>query len=41
MATRERFAGVNIKYNRHFQNDEDCYRYLSEIKWSLCRRVFC
>ena len=34
METRERFIGVNsIKFNRHFQSDEDCYRYLSEIKW--------
>ena len=31
METRERFAGVNsIKINRHFQNDEDCYRYLEK-----------
>ena len=35
METRERFIGVNsIKFNRYFQSDEDCYRYLSEIKWS-------
>ena len=34
METRERFRGVNsIKFNRHFQSEEDCYRYLSEIKW--------
>jgi hypothetical protein len=35
MQTREQFIGVNsIKFNRYFQTDEDCYRYLSEIKWS-------
>ncbi|MDR0748168.1 MAG: IS1595 family transposase, partial [Tannerellaceae bacterium] len=43
METREQFIGVNsIKFNRHFQSDEDCYHYLSEIKWSLedyqCKR---
>ena len=35
METRERFIGVNsIKFNRQFQSEEDCYRYLSDIKWS-------
>jgi transposase-like protein len=35
MGTREQFIGVNsIKFNKFFQKDEDCYRYLSEIKWS-------
>jgi hypothetical protein len=34
METRKQFLGVNsIKFNRYFQTDEDCYRYLSEIKW--------
>lgn len=34
MEKRERFEGVNsIMFNRYFQNDEDCFRYLSEIKW--------
>ena len=34
MDKREKFDGVNsIKFNRYFQSDEDCYRYLSEIKW--------
>lgn len=34
MVTRERFVGVNsIKFNRYFQDEEACYRYLSEIKW--------
>lgn len=31
----DRFIGVNsILFNRYFQTDEDCYRYLAEIKWS-------
>jgi len=35
MEKRERFIGVNsIKFNRYFQTEEDCYRYMSEIKWS-------
>jgi hypothetical protein len=35
METRGRFESVNsIKFNRYFQDEEDCYRYLSEIKWS-------
>jgi len=43
MKSREQFTGVNsIKFNSIFQSDEDCYRYLSEIKWSSenyhCRR---
>jgi len=43
MKSREKFTGVNsIKFNSFFQNDDDCYRYLSEIKWSSenyhCRR---
>ena len=34
MDAREKYVGVNsIKFNRQFQNDEDCYKYLSEIKW--------
>ena len=36
MKKRKKFEGVNsIKFNKYFQNDEDCYRYISEIKWSL------
>jgi transposase-like protein len=42
METREQYKGVNsIKFNRHFQSDEDCYLYISEIKWSSgyeCKR---
>ena len=35
MKTREQFTGVNsIKFNRYFQKEDDCYRYLSEIKWA-------
>jgi hypothetical protein len=34
MNERIKFSGVNsIKFNRMFQSDDDCYRYLSEIKW--------
>lgn len=36
MYKQEKFEGVNsIKINRYFQSDEDCYRYLAGIKWSL------
>ena len=43
METREKFTSVNsIKFNKHFPSDEDCYRYLSDIKWAsgeyYCRR---
>lgn len=35
MCAREQFSGVNsIKFNNRFQSDDDCYRYISEIKWS-------
>lgn len=31
---KENFSGLNsIKFNRYFQTDEDCYRYLADIKW--------
>jgi len=34
MEAREKFTGLNsLKFNRQFQTDEDCYKYLSEIKW--------
>jgi len=34
METRAKFAGVNsIKFNRHFKEDSDCYKYLAAIKW--------
>jgi hypothetical protein len=44
MENRNKFEGVNsIKFNKYFQSDNDCYRYLSEIKWGsddpyLCKR---
>ena len=35
MEPREKYIGVNsIEFNRYFQTDEDCYRYLSAIKWA-------
>lgn len=38
----EKFKGVNsIKFGRHFQTDEDCYKYLASIKWEggyKCKR---
>lgn len=35
MKNREQYIGVNsIEFNRFFHTDEDCYRYLSEIKWT-------
>ena len=34
MNQRNQFLGVNlIKFHKAFSTDEDCYRYLSEIKW--------
>ena len=34
MNQRNQFIGVNsIKFHNTFSTDEDCYRYLSEIKW--------
>jgi hypothetical protein len=42
MEAREKFIGVNsIKFNRRFQTDEDCYKYLAETKWEsgyICKR---
>jgi hypothetical protein len=35
MKNREQYTGVNsIEFNRYFQSDEDCFRYLAAIKWS-------
>jgi hypothetical protein len=35
MNVRNQFRGVNsIKFNKAFSTDEDCYRYLAEIKWN-------
>ena len=34
MVAREIFKGVNsINFYKRFNSDEDCYKYLSEIKW--------
>ena len=42
MIYRDIFSGVNsIKFNKYFQSDEDCYRYLSEIKWQLSGSYSC
>ncbi len=39
---RNKFAGVNsITFNRRFKNDNDCYKYLSLVKWEdgyICRK---
>ena len=40
---REKFKGVNsIKFHSYFQTEDECYRYLSDIKWGdieyVCRR---
>jgi len=36
MEKREKFEGVNsIKFNRYFQSDDDCFRYLSDVKWDI------
>jgi hypothetical protein len=34
MIAREKFTGVNsITFNRRFKDDNDCYEYLSLVKW--------
>lgn len=42
MEKRNTFAGMNsIKFNSHFKTDEDCQKYISEIKWEqgyTCKR---
>jgi len=42
MEAREKFTGLNsIKFNRQFKTDEDCYKYLSEVKWQsgyVCKK---
>ena len=43
MIARDQFKGVNsINFYRRFNSDEDCYKYLSEIKWNgdgyACKR---
>ena len=49
MEKRERFVGLNsIKFTLRFHQDEECYKYLSDIKWEngfACRKclntVYC
>jgi hypothetical protein len=42
MITREKYTGVNsIEFYKKFQTDEDCLKYLSEIKWQqgfVCKK---
>lgn len=42
METRNQFTGVNsIKFYNRFQSDEDCYKYLADIKWQdgyVCKK---
>jgi transposase-like protein len=43
MDTRDKFIGVNsIKFYNRFRTDEDCYKYLSDIKWDgevyICKK---
>lgn len=42
METRNQFIGVNsIKFYNRFQSDEDCYKYLADIKWQdgyVCKK---
>lgn len=43
MKPRDIFKGVNsIKFYNLFRSDEDCYQYISEIKWDgdsfVCKR---
>ena len=34
MKGRDKFIGVNsIKFSRRFKDDEDCYKYIADIKW--------
>lgn len=36
MSSRDKFMGVNsISFNKRFKDNEDCYEYLSLIKWDL------
>jgi len=39
---RDKFEGVNsIEFHRYFQTDDDCYRYLSAVKWGLEKPYSC
>ena len=34
MKGRDKFIGVSsVKFSRRFKNDEDCYKYMADIKW--------
>jgi hypothetical protein len=34
MIARDKFIGVNsIKFNKRFKDENDCYEYLSMVKW--------
>jgi hypothetical protein len=36
MTDREKFKGMNsIKFNQYFKTDDDCEKYLSDIKWGM------
>ncbi len=36
MDNKEQYKGVNsIEFNKYFQTEGDCYRYLADIKWSF------
>ena len=36
MERRDKFEGVNsIEFHKYFETDDDCYRYLSAVKWGL------
>ena len=41
MEKRDKFTGMNsIKFNRYFKTEEDCLKYISDIKWEhgyVCR----
>jgi hypothetical protein len=42
MKNREQYTGVNsIEFNRYFQSDADCYRYLAAVKWSAVNPYKC
>jgi len=44
MVAREKYAGVNlIAFYKKNQSDEDCLKYLSEIKWEngfVCKKCW-
>lgn len=42
MKNRDTFVGMNsIKFNRYFKTDEDCLKYIADLKWEdgyICKR---